>query len=83
MTSKPFTPQAPFRMPNGIEDYLENGTTPAEQVVAEAESCIGDPESYERALARQAARSRRPNVMATADGRSFMTVLAEALDLED
>jgi hypothetical protein len=69
----------PFRMPKGVMDYLENGTTPAEQVVAEAESAVGDPESYERALARQAQRSREPRVMRTADGRPFMSVLAEAL----
>ena len=72
-----------FRIPNGVMDYLENGTTPDEQVVAEAESCVGDPESYERALARQAERTARPRVMATKDGRSLMSVLAEALGAED
>lgn len=67
-------------MPKGVDDFLANGTTPNEQVVAEAQSCIGDPESYERALARQAERPARPRVMRTADGRPFMAVLAEALD---
>jgi hypothetical protein len=72
----------PFRMPEGVDDYLANGTTPEAQVVAEADSCIGDPESYERALARQATRDRTPRVMATKDGRPLMSVLAEALGME-
>lgn len=66
------------RLPMGVMDFLENGTTPDQQVVAEAESCTGDPESYERALARQA--SRGPAVRHT--GRPLMTMLAEALGEE-
>ncbi len=67
-----------FRMPDGVMGYLENGTTPEAQVVAEAESCVGDPESYERALKHQ--RTRKPAVRQT--GRPIMTMLAGTLGLE-
>jgi hypothetical protein len=64
------------RMPDGVMAYLEHGTTAADQVVAEALSAVGDPETYERALERQA--TRKPAVRQS--GRPFMTILTEALD---
>jgi len=64
----------PYRMPEGVAHWLEHGTTPQAQVVAEAESCAGDPESFERALARH--RARKPAVPA---GRSPVTMIFEAL----
>lgn len=67
------------RMPNGVMDYLENGTTPADQVVAEAESAVGDPRSYERAVEWQ--RTRPPAVRQT--GRPIMTMIADALGLPE
>jgi hypothetical protein len=66
-------------MPKGVMDYLENGTTPAEQVVAEAESALGDPRSYERAVAWQAERPRAVHQT----GRPIMTMLADALSSDD
>jgi len=71
--------QRPVRMPEGVMDYLEHGTTPEEQVVAEALSAVGDPESHERALERQ--RTRKPAVRQT--GRPIMTMLADALGLDE
>lgn len=70
---------AQFRMPNGVMHALENGVDPADQVVAEAESCVGDPERYERAVERQRTRPRAVRIT----GRPFMTILAEALGDED
>lgn len=70
----------PVRIPDGdIFGYIEHGANPAEQVVAEAQSCIGDPRSYERAVEWE--RTRKPVVRQT--GRPIMTLIAEALGLED
>jgi hypothetical protein len=62
-------------MPNGVMEYLEHGTTLAEQVVAEAMSAIGDPRSYERALDHQ--RTRTPTTRQS--GRPVFTMIADAL----
>ena len=70
------TSDQPVRVPDGdMLGFMEHRADPAEQVVAEAASCIGDPETYERALERQ--RTRKPAVRQT--GRPIMTLLAEAL----
>jgi hypothetical protein len=70
----------PVRIPDGdIFGFMEHGADPAEQAVAEAQSCIGDPRSYERALEHE--RSRKPVVRQT--GRPIMTLIAEALGSED
>ena len=63
------------RMPNGVMNYLERGTTEAEVDTAEERAGNRDPESYEAALEWQATRPRA--VRQT--GRPIMTMIAEAL----
>jgi hypothetical protein len=48
-------------MPNGVMDYLEHGADVVETAEAETRSASGDPETYERALARQQERLARPS----------------------
>lgn len=68
----------PVRMPNGVMDYLERGTTPVEAAEAETRAAVGDPETYERALARQQERlSQPPTVRHT--GTPILTRLFELL----
>jgi hypothetical protein len=71
----------PVRMPDGVMDYIEHGTAPARLAEAETAAATGDPESYERALARHADPTRRTATHTR--GRPFMTVLADALGLDD
>lgn len=73
---------APVRMPNGVMDYLERGTTPVEAAEAELRAAVGDPETYERALARQHERRNEPPAVRHT-GRPIMTMLAEALGLDE
>lgn len=76
--------QMPLRMPDGVMDYLEHGTTPVRQAEEECKAATGDPRSYERALERQATRDSTPRVMrSTVTGRSLMGMLADALGEED
>jgi hypothetical protein len=68
----------PVRMPNGVMDYLERGSTPVEQAEAECAAATGDPESYERALARHNDPCRVSSVRYT--GRPILTMIIEALE---
>lgn len=69
------------RMPNGVTDYLERGTTPVEAAEAELRAATGDPETYERAVARQEQRRNEPP-MIWHTARPIMTMLAELLTEE-
>ena len=71
----------PVRMPNGVMSYLQRGATPVEQAEAEALAATGDPETYERALARQEARRLEPPSVRHR-GRPLMMMIAEALGLD-
>jgi hypothetical protein len=66
------------RMPNGVMDYLECGTTEARIDAAEARAATRDPESYEAALEWQATRPRAVRQA----GRPIMTMIAEALSTD-
>lgn len=74
-------PASVVRMPNGVMDYLQRGTTPVEAAEAELRAAVGNPETYERALARQAERRSQPPAVRHT-GRPIMAMLAEALGLE-
>lgn len=67
------------RMPDGVMDYLERGTTPVEAAEAETRAAADDLGTYERALARQ--QERTSTVRYT--GRPVMTILSEALNGEE
>ncbi len=47
------------RMPNGVMDYLTRGADSDETAEAETRAGAGNPETYERALARQRERLSR------------------------
>ena len=71
----------PVRIPDGdVFGFMESGADPAEQIVAEAESCIGDPRSYERALAWLSDPDRKPAVRCT--GKPVVTVIMDALSAD-
>jgi hypothetical protein len=69
----------PVRMPDGVMDYLERGTTPVAAAEAETQAAAGDPETYERALERRRTRTSSP---VRQYGRPIMTMLAEALEAD-
>lgn len=71
----------PVRMPNGVMDYLENGTDPVTLAEAECAAAAGDPDSYERAKAWHEDPNRPSSVRIT--GRSPLAVLAEWMGEED
>lgn len=66
------------RMPNGVRDYLERGTTPAELAEAETAAAAGAPDSCERALARQEERRRQPPAVRYR-GTPILTAIFRAL----
>lgn len=70
-----------LRMPDGVMDYLENGTTPVRVAEEECKAAARDPRSYEAALEHLTDPNRKPSVRMT--GRPIMTILAEALGEED
>jgi hypothetical protein len=66
-----------IRMPNGVMDYLEHGAGVIETAEAEAQSAVGDPNSYERAR-EWLERPDRPSSVRHS-GRPILTMLFEAL----
>jgi len=66
------------RMPHGVMDYLQRGATPVEIAEAEVRAAAGDPETYERAVARQQERLRQPPVVRNT-GTPTVTRLLELL----
>lgn len=75
------TPETyPVRMPNGVMDYLENGTDPVTLAEAECAAAAGGP-TYEQVKARHEDPNRPSSVRIT--GRSPLAVLAEWMGEED
>jgi hypothetical protein len=66
------------RMPNGVMDYLEHDADIVETAEAETRSAVGDPETYERALARQQERLTQPSSVRHT-GTPILTRLFELL----
>ena len=74
----------PVRMPNGVRDYLERGTTPAELAEAEC-AAAADPDggrSCEAAVRRQAQVQPRP-VLRLEGGQSIVSYLNERIAERD